>query len=291
MEKRKPVTGSGSEGSIATDISVEVAAIVSAAESAAAAIRHRADQEAQARRREAEVEARGRLSRAAVEADQLVVERLRRISELSDSVVERARAVVDQLDQADEARRQLNGLLAALAKTAERVAQELDDRPDTGGTGAPPQAPVARFAPPPQESRQSTPPQEPRESSHVGTSEGGEAGGDAASTAVTPPAVEAERPPADEVRPLAAPAAPGPAEGQATAEVVHLARPPAVDAEPGAAPDSRQRREAGDMDGARLVALQMAVAGSTRGEVATHLKREYHIAEPHGILDDVFGEG
>jgi len=289
VEKRRPVTGSGSEGSIATDISVEVAAIVSAAESAAAAIRHRADQEAQARRREAEVEARGRLSRAAVEADQLVVERLRRISELSDSVVERARAVVDQLDQAEEARRQLNGLLAALAKTAERVAQELDDRPDTGGTGAPPQAPVARFAP--QEPRESFLPQEPRESSHVGTSEGGEAGGDAASTAVTPPAVEAERPPVDEVRPLAAPAAPGPAEGQATAEVVQLARPPAVDAEPAAAPDSRQRREAGDMDGARLVALQMAVAGSTRGEVATHLKREYHIAEPHGILDDVFGEG
>lgn len=46
--------------------------------------------------------------------------------------------------------------------------------------------------------------------------------------------------------------------------------------------------EADVFDGARLVALQMAVAGSTREEVEVHLHRAFG-REPHGILDDVFG--
>jgi len=273
VEERKPVTGSGSEGSIASGISVEVAAIVSAAESAASAIRHSAEQEAQARRREAEVEARDRLTRAAVEADQLVVDRLRRISELSDSVVERARAVVDQLDQADEARRQLNALLAALAKTAERVARELDDgEPAARHSGPSGAAPVEEVAP----REQSAP---ARIKAH---------------SEPAPPQAQATVSPA---RAAPAHATPAPAlalpdapERDATAEVVELPRPAARTAEAPADTDLRAGLRASDMDGVRLVALQMAVAGSTRGEVATHLKRQYDIAEPHRILDDVFGE-
>jgi hypothetical protein len=42
-------------------------------------------------------------------------------------------------------------------------------------------------------------------------------------------------------------------------------------------------------DGARLVALQMAVAGSTREEVHSELQRAFRLADPSPILDDVFG--
>ena len=42
-------------------------------------------------------------------------------------------------------------------------------------------------------------------------------------------------------------------------------------------------------DGARLVALQMAVAGSTREEVHAELQRAFRLPDPSSILDDVFG--
>ncbi len=44
-------------------------------------------------------------------------------------------------------------------------------------------------------------------------------------------------------------------------------------------------------DGARLVAIEMAVAGFTRSEVRDRLTREYGLADPLEILDDVFGAG
>jgi hypothetical protein len=50
--------------------------------------------------------------------------------------------------------------------------------------------------------------------------------------------------------------------------------------------------EAGDQAlGARLVALQMAVAGGNRGEVEAHLRRAFELDEPGAILDDIFGSG
>jgi hypothetical protein len=45
------------------------------------------------------------------------------------------------------------------------------------------------------------------------------------------------------------------------------------------------------LDDARLVALQMAVAGRTRDEVAEHLKVAFEVADPDPILDHVFAEG
>jgi hypothetical protein len=40
---------------------------------------------------------------------------------------------------------------------------------------------------------------------------------------------------------------------------------------------------------ARLVAIEMAVGGSSRAEVAAHLLAQFGIAEPAPLLDDVFG--
>jgi hypothetical protein len=59
-----------------------------------------------------------------------------------------------------------------------------------------------------------------------------------------------------------------------------------------AAPEPQRRvddKSDARFDGARLVALQMAVAGSTREEVHSELQRAFRLADPSSILDDVFG--
>jgi hypothetical protein len=40
---------------------------------------------------------------------------------------------------------------------------------------------------------------------------------------------------------------------------------------------------------ARLVAIEMAVGGSSRAEVEQHLRAELQVADPEPLLDDVFG--
>jgi hypothetical protein len=62
------------------------------------------------------------------------------------------------------------------------------------------------------------------------------------------------------------------------------------DSEPaGTAPSSnhRPRRPAGSVsDGARLLAAQMAVAGSSRDGIASRLREEFGIEDPSAILDE-----
>jgi hypothetical protein len=50
-----------------------------------------------------------------------------------------------------------------------------------------------------------------------------------------------------------------------------------------------ERRTNAAHDAARLVAIEMAVAGDTREVVGRRLRNEFGIAEPRTILDDVFG--
>jgi hypothetical protein len=42
------------------------------------------------------------------------------------------------------------------------------------------------------------------------------------------------------------------------------------------------------LENARLVALQMAVAGRSREEVAVHLRDEFHIEDPEPVLEKIF---
>jgi hypothetical protein len=58
--------------------------------------------------------------------------------------------------------------------------------------------------------------------------------------------------------------------------------PPPPAAEP-AAVGSR------DLSAARLVAIEMAVAGRTRDQVAEHLREAFHVDDTGALLDDVFG--
>ena len=43
------------------------------------------------------------------------------------------------------------------------------------------------------------------------------------------------------------------------------------------------------LDSARLVAIEMAVAGRTREDVGRHVRATYHLADVEALLDDVFG--
>src|SRR5204863_70759 len=64
------------------------------------------------------------------DADAYLHERKRRISELSDTVVERAEKIVVRLDRAEEVRRQLQGLADALGESAEELAVDLREQPE-----------------------------------------------------------------------------------------------------------------------------------------------------------------
>lgn len=82
-----------------------------------------------------------------------------------------------------------------------------------------------------------------------------------------------------ETEPEAEPAEGGPAEAEpAEAE-------PAPAAEP-AEPAVAGRR---DLSAARLVAIEMAVAGRTRDEVDDHLRTAFDVDDTRALLDDVFG--
>ncbi len=229
-------SGAGGEESVSGELGERVRALVAAAEGMAATVRSDADNYALSRRREADVEAERRLREASEQADALLAERLSRISDLSDRILERAEAVLERLDQAEEVRGQLESLTRALGETAERVARELGTTPSSRPE-APPALPVL-----------------------VEDDEGDED--------------EKEHPMADQVRPLRPPSERGP----------RPLRP--------VGPDHEAREEADTrLDDARLVALQMAVAGRTRDEVSAHLRAAFDVGDPDPILDHVFVEG
>ena len=277
LDERERASHSGGEHELASEVSERIRAVISSAEAAANAVRHEAEQRAAVKQRLAEEEARRIVDDARRDAEAYLAERVRRISELSDAVVERGEGIVMRLDRAEEVRRQLQGLADALGESAEELTREL------GEPGAEP-APDRR------------------------------------ATAVeiraeAEPAAADEEPPAAEAEPAASEAeaeiADDPTVGELASEVEDEEAAPAddkpalevvrdepdevveetevVDDEPAA--ESSTGREPDEQLSARLVALQMAVAGGKRDEVATHLKRTFDLGDVEQILDDVFGAG
>ena len=301
MEEPDRELHSAGEHELAAEVSERIRAIISSAEAAASAVRHEAEQRAQVKRRLADEEARRIVEDARRDAEAFLAERIRRISELSDAVVERGEGIVMRLERAEEVRRQLQGLADALGESAEELAREL------GG-----EAPERRSHPKPPPLRPPTDVERPGARSATA--------GPAASAGASPEAdastPDAEVPPVAEVtRAGDAPAAAdlSPAGGSAEPVDAEIADDPTVgelasdvaDDDSGDAPvvpvelvpeepEPRERsraREPDDQLSARLVALQMAVAGGKRDEVATHLRRTFDLDDVTQILDDVFGSG
>lgn len=267
------------EDSISDEISERVRSVLAAAEGAATAIRHEAEQQVQIKMRATEAERSRLLEDARSEAESLLQERIKRISELSDSLIEGAETILMRIASADEVKRQLDTMVRALAETAEQLAAE-------SRAGAPTQAALAQAPAPPEPPRVRV---------------------------VPDPVVDAEPEPKADLQPVdaapeddiedvevvdavevveedEAPEKPSPVERLRNAASSRGENGAAkVEEEPAAAPAESRGFDGDDMLAARLVALQMAVAGSARNEVEAHLRKTFSLDEPGAILNDVFG--
>lgn len=229
---------------------------MSTAEAEAAGLVRDAEREAELMRREAQAEADRIVEDARRRADELVEERLRLLSEMTDGIVERTEMLFERIDATGHVRRQFDELLRSLGEAAENVGRESGTRRVAGRPAthvsrpAPHVPPVSSPAPPP------PPP---------------------------PPVTHTARPASASVRPAPAPE---PAPPPRREPVPPRPEPVQRVAEPARRVDDHNDAR---FDGARLVALQMAVAGSTREEVHAELQRAFRLADPSSILDDVFG--
>jgi hypothetical protein len=282
-------TNLSAEESISDEISERVRSVISAAESAATAIRHEAEQQAQIKRRAAEAEHQRYLEEAKAEAEALLEERMKRISELSDSLIEGAEAILMRIDGAQEVKRQLETMVHALARAAEELAAESEH-----GREAPRPRPVVVDDEPLPRMR-AVPEPDPATVTEL-------------RSAQQPPVTEADVPAADEGPAATSDLEPVEVVPDEDVEVVDAVEvvdepEPAGDASVeqlgqrdgnGAAEEAEHPAEQRGFDGddmlaARLVALQMAVAGSARVEVEAHLRKTFSLDEPGAILNDVFG--
>jgi hypothetical protein len=199
--------------------------IIEAAEKAAAGIIEDAD--AQARRY---IDASRR------RADSLAEERVRVMSDLTDTLVRQAEIVRRQSEELLEA------LDSARGELASRIGQELSEgsapSPEVGAASA--------------ESVPRVPHLQPVESERPGLQ-------------------AVESPPPQAVQAPAPPPAPG------------SQQPPVRPA--------GQEEQAPPSDGARLLAAQMAVAGSSRDEIEARLRDEFGIQDAGPILDGILGPG
>jgi hypothetical protein len=296
------------EESISDEISERVRSVLAAAEGAATAIRHEAEQQAQIKRRAAEAEHQRFLEDAKAEAEALLQARMKRIAELSDTLIEGAEAILMRIDGAQEVKRQLETMVHALATAAEDLAAEsssgrepqrprsvsLDDEPEPGLRAVPePEAANVTELRVPQHPEATPPQAEPVPDAEPAVTET-----EAASETDAGPAQPSDLTPVDVIP-----------ESDDDVEVVDAV----VDDEPEPEPRSAMDRlrdasrsgengkseepapahsrsfEGDDMLAARLVALQMAVAGSARDEVEDHLRKAFALEEPGKILNDVFG--
>jgi hypothetical protein len=291
-------TDLSAEESISDEISERVRSVLAAAEGAATAIRHEAEQQVQSKRRAAEAERQRYLEDAKAEAEALLEERIKRISELSDSLIEGAEAILMRIEGAQEVKTQLESMIHALAAAAAELARESErDRGDAAPRPRPvavddEPAPRMRAVPEP-EVVEPEPEAEPEvteaEAPLASADEGPATTSDLKPVEVVPDEVEVVDAQVIE-EPEPEPEAEKPSAMQRLRKAAGSRGEGNGAAEEEAAPAAESRGFDGDdMLAARLVALQMAVAGSARVEVEAHLRKTFSLDEPGAILNDVFG--
>jgi hypothetical protein len=181
--------------------------------------------------------------------DGMVAERQRMLASLSDELIAKAESVLNGLEEAGPVRAGFENLVRALGETAQRLASHGGDSIQMG-------LPEWGNVPPP-------PPPPP------------------------PPSAPPERTPHEATGPATAiPSQHHAFQYEYPPLPTGTAPPPPT---PGPAAPAGPPRPGHGLDSARLVAIQMATAGSTRAQVETHLREALAIAEPRPILDEVFG--
>jgi hypothetical protein len=105
--------------------------------------------------------------------------------------------------------------------------------------------------------------------------------------AVPAPQPASAEPTAVEAEPASAPPEPEPdaAEPEPEAEAFELADPPEPEAEAASAPAPSGSTAP---EGARLVALNMALSGKPREETASYLRENFDLDDADALLDDVY---
>src|SRR2546423_8358426 len=107
MDESKFESSEWSGHPVASEVAERIRSVIGAAEAAAGAVRHEAEQQAAARRRAAEEEARRLIEDAKRDATALLEERVRRINELSDPIIDCAETLPTRLVRSDARRREL----------------------------------------------------------------------------------------------------------------------------------------------------------------------------------------
>jgi hypothetical protein len=265
VDEREP--GHPEQG-VAVGVAEQIRKLVEAGEQTAAAIRAEAEREAEARLRSAETAAdarlreaddeAGRVAKEAVErVERYASERIELLSRLSDDLLRRGEALLERIDHAAELRAELDALVGDLTTaTREMRAQSAQVAVQVSGQ---PAAPEPAAAPEPEAEGPAE--QDPAPSKEA------EAKGEIASKWEA--AQKSKAAEEDDERAAAG--------KRRTGRFRRRARADEESAEQQATPDH-----------ARLVALQMAVSGSSRKEVEHHLRNALAVKEPDAVLEDVF---
>lgn len=257
---------------IAPEVSRRVSSILDAVESEAGRLRGEAVDEAQryldfSRRR----------------ADELVVERQRRIAELSDEIIAKAEAVVGRLEDAAPVREGFDNLVRALGDAAERLAAEAEADAHSFQAPAFHDEAVAAYEPPP--APVAPPAQAPPAAEAPPLAPGQDVDPDVETYQPYPP--PGEQPPYGETQVYGEP--PASVYGDPAYGDPAYGQPPIPGAYPPQSPAAGEDWQG--VDDARLVGIQMAAAGRTRGQVREHLHNQMGLGETREILDEIFGPG
>lgn len=243
-------------GTIADDVARRVHSVVSMAEQLADCVRR----DAERRRLETDHEAERRLAAAREEADQIVADQAARLSVLSQELAVRADAVFAEIEAAEAARDRLRRSLTLLGQTNVALGRLAGEETEDSAGKAPLDSPRG----PADAHEGQDPPQSPPSA-------------DDPSAGVPEARLEPRQSP--------------PEAGTAPAETSEgRSAPPGNGGGPRMTPRANSPPDRSDsLEAARLVAFQMAIAGSTRAEVAGHLSRTFGVSDPQSILDEAFG--
>jgi vacuolar-type H+-ATPase subunit H len=242
-----------------------VESVLDAAERAAAGIRE-----------DAQEWARRYLEDARRKADETAAERVQELSSLTDNLVNRARAVAQQSDELiaaldDAGRRVLNNARPGIVEPPQQAQPPQPPPPQAQAPQAqpqqqaPPPLPPRQAPPPPQQPIQQAPPP-PLQQAPPPPQPG------------PPPPLQQAPPPIQQAPP---PFQQPPSPFEQGPPPTQVERPPSDRLGPPPQNNSRVS------EGARLLATQMAVAGSTRDEIAWRLREEFGIQDATGILDEI----
>jgi DivIVA domain-containing protein len=257
----------GAEPSLASAASSQVQSILQAAETAAADIERDARELAQELRQAAERDARETREQAIEQARAHVTA----VSRATSALLERVGALDAEASALLESLRAGANRLAADLTTVDANMGELYDAASGRGRAHAEGATTAE------------PPSEAVDVSLVEPLAGASGGAAPASASPAPASASPAAPPASAVghQPATVPQAP-PASSEPSAPT------PSPAAQPPAPAAGEQDAEDGDVDGARLVALNMALNGETRETTERYLAENFRLSERRRLVDEVY---